>query len=81
MAIGERVEMVRKVYVRDIKEKERLHTVFRVCRKQKNQGRSGKAFTFVYPRFPFAPTECWLKGSGTTAVTRTGMVSGAKPPL
>src|SRR5438094_10326182 len=40
----EPVEMVRKVYVKDLREKEPLHTVFLVTKKQKTTGRSGKPF-------------------------------------
>jgi len=39
-----RLEKVRKVYVRDLEQGERVHTVFLVTRKAKNQGRSGKAY-------------------------------------
>jgi 3'-5' exoribonuclease len=41
------VEMVRKVFVRDLREKDSLHTVFLVTRKQKAQGRSGKSFLML----------------------------------
>ncbi len=37
-------ETIRKVYVRDLREKEPLHTVFRVAKKAKITGRSGKSF-------------------------------------
>ncbi len=39
-----RLEKVRKVYVRDLEEGERVHTVFLVTRKARNVGRSGKAY-------------------------------------
>jgi len=41
------VEMVRKVYAKDVRDKDRLHTVFRVARKAKHVARSGKAFLIV----------------------------------
>ena len=37
-------EQVRKVYVHALKEKEAVHTVFRVGKKAKHAGRSGKGF-------------------------------------
>lgn len=37
-------EEIRKVYVRSLKEKDTVHTVFRVSRKVKHTGRSGKSF-------------------------------------
>ncbi|MBI3184204.1 MAG: HD domain-containing protein [Myxococcales bacterium] len=43
----EKVELVRKVFARDLKEKDRIHTVFLASRKQKQVGRSGKAFLVV----------------------------------
>jgi 3'-5' exoribonuclease len=39
--------MVRKVYVRDLREKDRVHTVFRVGKKARTQARNGKAFMVV----------------------------------
>ncbi len=39
--------MVRKVYVRDLHEKDRVLTVFRVVKKQKNTSRGGKTFLAV----------------------------------
>jgi 3'-5' exoribonuclease len=39
-----RLEKVRKVYVRDLEEKERVQTVFLVTRKARNVGRTGKTF-------------------------------------
>lgn len=39
--------MVRKVYVRDLREKDRVHTVFRVARKTRQTARSGKPFLIV----------------------------------
>jgi 3'-5' exoribonuclease len=39
-----RLEKVRKVYVRDLEERERVHTVFLVTRKARNVGRSGKSY-------------------------------------
>jgi len=39
-----RLEKVRKVYVRDLEEKERVQTVFLVTRKTRNVGRTGKTF-------------------------------------
>ncbi len=39
-----RLEKVRKVYVRDLEEGERVHTVFCVTRKARNVGRSGKTY-------------------------------------
>ncbi len=44
---AEKVELVRKVYVKDLRPNDRLLTVFRVTRKQKNVGRSGKAFLAI----------------------------------
>lgn len=38
------MERIRKVFVRDLNPKERVHTVFRVTRKQKNTSRAGKSF-------------------------------------
>lgn len=43
----EKVEKVRKVYARDLREKDRIHTVFLVARKARHVGRSGKAFLVV----------------------------------
>jgi 3'-5' exoribonuclease len=43
-APSESVEHVRKIYVRDLREKERLHTVFKVTRKELVTARSGKSF-------------------------------------
>lgn len=43
----EKVELVRKVYVRDLKDKDRVHTVFLVTQKQRHLARSGKAFLAV----------------------------------
>jgi len=37
-------ETIRKVYVQDLKDRERIHTVFRVTRKAKVTARSGKTF-------------------------------------
>ena len=39
-----RLEKVRKVYVRDLEERERVHTVFLVSRKARNVGRTGKNY-------------------------------------
>ncbi len=39
-----RLEKVRKVYVRDLQEKEHLNTVFLVTRKNRNVGRTGRAY-------------------------------------
>ena len=39
-----RLEKVRKVYVRDLEQGERVHTVFLITRKARNVGRSGKAY-------------------------------------
>ncbi len=39
-----RLEKVRKVYVRDLEQGDRMHTVFLVTRKARNVGRSGKAY-------------------------------------
>jgi 3'-5' exoribonuclease len=41
------VETVRKVYVKDLREKQPVHTVFRVTQKQKISARSGKVFLAV----------------------------------
>jgi 3'-5' exoribonuclease len=38
------MEKVRKVYVRDLREKEKVTTVFRVAQKQRNTSRAGKSF-------------------------------------
>ncbi|ATB47165.1 OB-fold nucleic acid binding domain-containing protein [Corallococcus macrosporus] len=38
------VETVRKVYAADLREKDRVHTVFRVTKKEKVTARSGKVF-------------------------------------
>ncbi len=38
------VETVRKVYAKDLREKDRVHTVFRVTQKNKVTARSGKVF-------------------------------------
>jgi 3'-5' exoribonuclease len=43
----ESVETVRKIYARDVKEKERLETVFRVSAKARQLARSGKPFLSV----------------------------------
>lgn len=40
-------EQIRKVYVKDLREKQRVHTVFRVSKKVKHTGRSGKSFLAV----------------------------------
>lgn len=37
-------ELIRKVFVRDLREKQRVNTVFKVTRKQRLQSRAGKAF-------------------------------------
>lgn len=37
-------ETIRKIYVRDLREKQRVHTVFRVMKKARVTGRGGKAF-------------------------------------
>jgi 3'-5' exoribonuclease len=39
--------MVRKIYVRDLTERSRVHTVFKVSTKQRQMARSGKAFLIV----------------------------------
>jgi 3'-5' exoribonuclease len=41
---GGSVETVRKVYAKDLREKDRVHTVFRVTQKSKVTARSGKVF-------------------------------------
>jgi 3'-5' exoribonuclease len=41
---GGPVETVRKVYAKDLREKDRVHTVFRVTQKNKVTARSGKVF-------------------------------------
>lgn len=41
---SEGVETVRKVYVRDLREKQTVHTVFRVSAKKRQSARSGKSF-------------------------------------
>lgn len=40
-------EQIHKVYVKDLREKQRVHTVFRVSKKVKHTGRSGKSFLAV----------------------------------
>lgn len=40
-------EVVRKVYVRDLRDKQPVHTVFKVTRKTRATARSGKAFLVV----------------------------------
>ena len=40
-------ETVRKVYAKDLKEKDRVNTVFRVTQKSKVTARSGKVFLAV----------------------------------
>ncbi len=42
--MSEQVETIQKVYVRDLSEKQSLHTVFKVTRKAKQTGRSGKPY-------------------------------------
>src|SRR5688500_4030265 len=37
-------EAIRKVYVKDLREKQSVHTVLRVSKKLKHTGRSGKSF-------------------------------------
>lgn len=39
-----RLEKVRKIYVRDLQEKDHLHTVFLVTRKSRSVGRAGKPY-------------------------------------
>lgn len=39
--------MVRKVYAKDLREKDQVHTVFKVTKKQKTQSRGGKTFLMV----------------------------------
>jgi 3'-5' exoribonuclease len=46
-ATAERVEKVRKIYARDLKEKERVNTVFRVAKKARQVSRQGKPFLVV----------------------------------
>ena len=41
------VETVAKVYVRDLRDKQQIHTVFKVTKKARQTGRSGKAFLVV----------------------------------
>ncbi len=43
-AAPEGEETVRKIYVKDLREKQRVNTVFRVAKKQRIQARSGKSF-------------------------------------
>ncbi|MGQ0506694.1 MAG: 3'-5' exoribonuclease YhaM family protein [Myxococcaceae bacterium] len=43
-ASAESAETIRKVYVRDLHEKDPVHTVFRVAKKNKISGRSGRSF-------------------------------------
>lgn len=38
------VETIRKVYVKDLREKQAIHTVFKVTKKSKQTGRSGRAY-------------------------------------
>lgn len=40
----EAVETIRKVYVKDLREKQSIHTVFKVTKKAKQTGRSGRAY-------------------------------------
>ncbi|HSP19913.1 MAG TPA: OB-fold nucleic acid binding domain-containing protein, partial [Myxococcaceae bacterium] len=40
-------EVVRKVYVRDLRDKQPVHTVFKVTRKTRVTARSGKVFLVV----------------------------------
>ncbi len=41
------VELVRKIYAKDLREKDRVHTVFRVAKKSRTTARSGKSFLMV----------------------------------
>lgn len=43
-ASDEAVETIRKVYAKDLREKQQIHTVFKVTRKAKQTARSGKSF-------------------------------------
>ncbi len=43
----ESLEEVRKVYVKDLRDKQGVHTVFKVTRKVKQTGRSGKSYLVV----------------------------------
>ncbi len=43
----ESLEEVRKVYVKDLRDKQPVHTVFKVTRKAKQTGRSGKSYLVV----------------------------------
>src|SRR5262249_30069665 len=45
--LPEPVEKVRKIYVRDLREKERIQTVFRVSKKSRHVSRNGKIFLAV----------------------------------
>jgi len=47
MSESKPVELVRKVYARDLREKDKVQTVFKVARKSKTTARSGKAFLVV----------------------------------
>jgi 3'-5' exoribonuclease len=45
--MSEQVETIQKVYVRDLRDKQPLHTVFKVTRKAKQTGRSGKPYVVM----------------------------------
>ncbi|HYV49473.1 MAG TPA: OB-fold nucleic acid binding domain-containing protein [Myxococcaceae bacterium] len=47
MSESKPVELVRKVYARDLREKDKVQTVFKVAKKSKTTARSGKAFLVV----------------------------------
>ncbi|MGA9523523.1 MAG: HD domain-containing protein [Myxococcaceae bacterium] len=45
--MSEQVETIQKVYVQDLREKQPLHTVFKVTRKSRQTGRSGKPYVVL----------------------------------
>ncbi len=45
--MSEQVETIQKVYVQDLREKQALHTVFKVTRKARQTGRSGKPYVVL----------------------------------
>lgn len=47
MSESKPVELVRKVYARDLREKDRVQTVFKVAKKSRTSARSGKSFLVV----------------------------------
>src|SRR3954467_11963767 len=47
MSESKPVELVRKVYARDLREKDKVQTVFKVAKKSRTTARSGKSFLVV----------------------------------